>query len=290
MNYIIPIFSALLLLTSCKQESTEIVRANPERDSLILLSNEHEESINQFIASFNEIERNLDSVAVKQNIIYLNSDKVGRELKPGQKERIIEEIKAINQLMEENIEKIEGLKKKLVRANKKNNHLAETIEFLTNQLAQKNDELMLLNERLSAMDTQIAQLKSNVDTLTQQNNSKSATISDNLNALHTAYYVIGKTKELQEAKLINKAGGLLGIGRTPKLSENFDKDKFTKIDYTQTSSIPVNSDGVKIITTHPADSYTLDKDTKNKNLVKNIVITNAEKFWSASKYLVIIKG
>ena len=102
--------------------------------------------------------------------------------------------------------------------------------------------------------------------------------------------MIGKTKELQEANLINKAGGLLGIGRTPKLSESFDKEKFTRIDYTQISSIPVNSDGVKIITIHPADSYILDKDTKDKNLVKSIVITNAEKFWSASKYLVIIKS
>ena len=90
-----------------------------------------------------------------------------------------------------------------------------------------------------------------------------------------------------ESKLIDKSGGLLGIGRTPKLSENFDKEKFTRIDYTQVLIIPVNSDGIKIITVHPSDSYTLDKE---KNMVKNIVITNADKFWSASKYLVVIKG
>ncbi len=287
MNYLIPIFSAIILLASCKDQNTENVQANPERDSLIQLTNDNEESLNQFIASFNEIERNLDSVAVKQNIIYMNSEKVGRDLKPAQKERIIEEIRAINQLMEENNEKIEGLKKKLARANKKNSHLDETITILTNQLAQKNDELMVLNERLNAMDNEIAQLKSTVDTLRMQNNSKSQTINENVTALHTAYYVIGKAKELQEAKLIDKSGGLLGIGRTPKLSVDFDKEKFTRIDYTQVSSIPVNSDGVKIITVHPSDSYTLDKD---KNTVKNIVITNAEKFWSASKYLVIIKS
>ncbi|MBC7695360.1 MAG: hypothetical protein H7141_07950 [Burkholderiales bacterium] len=287
MKYIIPVFSALILIASCKQQTTETAQANPERDSLIQLTSDHEESINQFIASFNEIERNLDSVAVKQNIINMNSEKVGRDLKPAHKERIIAEIKAINQLMEENNEKIEGLKKKLARANKKNSHLDETIAILTNQLAQKNDELMVLNERLNTMDMEIALLKSTVDTLRFQNNFKSATINDNVAALHTAYYVIGKTKELQEAKLIDKAGGLLGIGRTPKLSENFDKEKFTRIDYTQISTIPVNSDGVKIITVHPSDSYTLDKD---KNQVKNIVITNAEKFWSASKYLVIIKS
>ena len=102
MNYIIPIFSALILIASCKPQNTEVTQVNPARDSLIQLANDHEESLNQFIASFNEIERNLDSVAMKQNIIFLNSEKVGKDLKRGQKERIIEEIKAINLLMEEN--------------------------------------------------------------------------------------------------------------------------------------------------------------------------------------------
>jgi hypothetical protein len=82
---------------------------------------------------------------------------------------------------------------------------------------------------------------------------------------------------------------LLGIGKTEQLSANFDNSKFTKIDYTQTTTIAVNS-AMKIVTTHPTDSYTLEKDATDKNKVTNIVITNPEKFWSASKYLVVIKN
>ena len=82
----------------------------------------------------------------------------------------------------------------------------------------------------------------------------------------------------------------MGLGKTARLNSNIDNNKYTKIDYTQTMTIPINSDGVKIVTSHPADSYTLDKDAKNKDMVINLTITNPEKFWSASKYLVIVKS
>ena len=107
-------------------------------------------------------------------------------------------------------------------------------------------------------------------------------------ALHTAYFVVGKSNDLQDAKIIDRKGGLLGIGRTSKLSQDFDNSKFTRIDYTVTNNIAINSD-MKIVTSHPTNSYTLEKDTKDNDLVKNIVITNPELFWSASKYLVVIK-
>ena len=121
-----------------------------------------------------------------------------------------------------------------------------------------------------------------------RNGAQSQTIADETMALHTAYFVVGKSNDLQDAKIIDRKGGLLGIGRTSKLSQDFDNSKFTRIDYTVTNNIAINSD-MKIVTSHPTNSYTLEKDTKDNDLVKNIVITNPELFWSASKYLVVIK-
>lgn len=291
MKHFILIASSLVVITSCNnQGEKELVRSNQERDSLLVVANQREASVNEFIASFNEFERNLDSVAVKQHVIYINTDKQSHELQVDKKDRINAEIASINSLMKQNSEKIAELKRRLKNSIHKNNRLEEAIATLNNQLMQKNVELDELNKRLSALDVQIAQLKTSIDTLTAQNSTSAKTIEEETRALHTAYYVIGKTKELQEAKLIDRKGGILGVGRTSKLSENFDKSKFIRIDYTQTGSIPINSDRVKIITTHPNDSYTLDKDSKDKDRVKNLVITNPEKFWSASKYLVIVKG
>ena len=279
------IASALFLLSACNQG--ELAESNRVRDSLLSIVNERNSSINEFITDFNDVERNLDSVAVKQHLIAQDAEKSG-ELKPNQKARINDEIAAINNLMDQNRKKIAELNRKLKNSGSKNAALEKMISTLNDQLTQKNLELTFLNEKLNSLNAQVAQLETSVNALTVENAAKTQTIAEETAALHTAYYIVGNSKDLQEAKLIDRKGGLLGIGKTSKLSENFDNSKFTRIDYTQTGTIAVNSE-MKIITSHPSDSYTLDTDIKDKDKVKNIVITNPEKFWSASKYLVVVK-
>jgi uncharacterized coiled-coil protein SlyX len=284
-NYLL-IATATLVMSACNQKQ-EVAESNRVKDSLMAVINERNSSINEFISSFNDVERNLDSVAAKQHIITVSADKKV-ELNLNQKARINEEIVAINNLMDQNRKRIAELNRKLKGSTNTNIQLEKTIATLNDQLAQKETELTELNARLSALNAQVAQLSTSVGTLTADNDVKSKTIADETAALHTAYYVVGKSKDLRDAKIIDRKGGLLGIGKTSKLSGDFDNSKFTRIDYTQMGTIAVNSE-MKMITSHPSDSYTLDKDGRNKDKVNNIVITNPEKFWSASKYLVVVK-
>lgn len=286
MKNIIIISAAVLIMSACNQN--ELADSNRQNDSLLSVINERDSFINDFITSFNEVEQNLDSVAAKQHIITVNSDN-GGELQMTQKSRINKEIAAINDLMDQNRNKIAELNLKIKNSSNKNSQHVKMITALNEQILKKDIELTDLNTRLIALNAQVATLETSVDTLTVLNNMQAQTITDKTMALHTAYYVVGKSNELQEANIIDRKGGLLGIGRTSKLSEDFDNSKFTRIDYSQTNTIPVNSD-MKIITSHPSSSYTFDKDDKDKDFVKNIVITNSEMFWSASKYLVIVRN
>ncbi len=272
-------------ITACNQKDS--AQTDPEKDSLIALLNERNESINDFVLTFNEVESNLDSVARKQQIITVNTEKPG-ELKPNQKTKINAEIVAINDLMDQNRKKLAELTKKLKNSSSKNAGLEKTIATLTNQIATKDAELLALNDKLNNLSVEIAELQTSVTILKEDNTVQAQDIENKTTALHTAYYVVGKSSDLQDAKIIDKKGGLLGIGKTTQLSKDFDNSKFTKIDYTQTGNISINSE-IKIVTNHPSDSYTLEKDEKNKDLIKNIIITNPEKFWSTSKYLVVVK-
>jgi uncharacterized coiled-coil protein SlyX len=285
MKKIIFVASAVLVLSSCNQK--ELAESNNQKDSLLAVVNEREATINEYISSFNDVERNLDSVSAKQHIISLNSDNTD-ELKLSQKARINSEIEAINELMDQNRKKIAELNRKFKNSATKNVQLEKMITTLNDQLVKKDQELADLNTRLNSLNAQVAVLQISVDTLTNQNRAQSQIIADKTSALHIAYYVMGKSNDLQDAKIIDRQGGLLGIGKTSKLKEDFDNSKFTQIDYTQTNIIAVNSE-IKIITTHPTGSYTLEKDDKDNDHVKNMVITNPDKFWSASKYLVIVK-
>jgi uncharacterized coiled-coil protein SlyX len=269
------------LISSCNQ--AELDKSANEQDSLKVVIAMREASINELLSSFNDVERNLDSVAIKQNIILLNTNQHS-DIKSNQKERINREISSINNLMEENRKKVDELTRKFKNSTKKNAQLEKTIAILNTQLARKYEELTALNEKLFALNGEIAKLQISIDTLTIQNTIKSQIITSETKELHTAYYIVNKTKELQKAELIGKTGGLLGIGRIAKLNENFDNNKFTRIDYTKTTRITINSEDAKIISSHPLDSYKLEKD---KKLIKDLLITNPEKFWSISKYLIV---
>lgn len=281
-NYLLIAATTALIFASCKdaQKDESVTR---QRDSLLSVIDERENSVNEFITSFNEVESNLNAVSAKQNIILANSNK-SVEFKGSQKERINTEIKAINELMIENSKKIKQLNSKLNKGDKKNVQLQKTIEILNNQLNQKYFELTALNQRLNDLNFQVAILQITVDTLLNENMAQNQLINDKTNELHTAYYVVGSSKELQKNNLIDKKGGLLGIGRTSKLNNDLDNSLFTKIDYTETTSIPVNSKNMKMVTSHPTNSYSVDKSGKKIN---SIMISDPTKFWSESKYLVI---
>lgn len=284
-NYILFSF-VVLTFTACNQ--SEVDNANRQKDSLTAVVNQRDSSLNEVLASFNDVERNLDSVAVKQHIILLNADKQG-ELKLTSKQRINSEIAAINELMDQSRKKISELNRKLKNSGNKNAQLVKTINTLNEQLAQKDQELVALNAKLAAANVQVAQLQTSVNVLTEENTEKTKNIAEATTALHTAYYIVGKSKDLEDAKLIDRKGGLLGIGKTSSLSSNIDNSKFTRIDYTQMNTIAINGKNMKLVTSHASDSYNLEKDVKDEDIVKNLVITNPEKFWSASKYLVVIK-
>ena len=291
--FFIAVFS--LLIAACNQEqptdksAAALTRTNHEKDSLLAILTERDSTVQDFMSSFVEVERSLDSVAAKQHIISMNAEKRS-ELGINQKTRIKNEIAAINNLMDSNRKRINSLNKKLKNSANKNEQLEKTVAMLTEQLDKKEIELADLNEKLNSANIQVGKLTTSVDELSAENDKKEQHITEQTSALHIAYYVIGKSKDLQGSKIIDRKGGLLGIGKTSKLSSNLDNNKFTKIDYTSMSKIEVNGDDIKIITSHPTDSYTLEKDGANKDMVKNIVITNPEKFWSASKYLVIVKS
>ena len=265
-------------IASCtNQKSGDAV--TKERDSLLSVINQRESSLNDFIASFTDIEKNLVAVAAKQNIISKSTNQTG-ELQMSTKDRINAEIAAINDLMDENRKKIADLTKKLKGSNQKNEQFQKMIEMLNDRLAQKDKELEELNDKLASLNAQVALLSTSIDTLNK-------TVSEQKTLMYTAYYVVGNASDLQAAKVIDRSGGLLGIGKTSRLSSNFDNSKFTRVDYRQFGSLAIDSKKIKIVTTHPSGSYTLDKD-KN-GVIKSLVISDPQKFWSASKYLVVVK-
>lgn len=281
-----------LIFFGCNEQNKETVAYTGiyqnQIDSMKNLLNERDASVNAFLASFNDIEKNLDSVAKRQTSIGFDVDNNRGDLRKDTRARINSQISAINELMDKNRMKIEELNSRLRKSGLKINEFQKIINTLNNQLTQKNSELETLNNRLLSLNEQVVQLQVGVDTLSSLNYEQSELITAQTASIHTAYYVVGKSQDLVKIKVIDKDGGLLGIGKTAKLSPELNPANFTRVDYTQTLSVAIYSKKAKIITTHPDGSYIIDKDENGKFTTLRII--NPEKFWSASKYLVIINS
>jgi len=74
MKKLILFAAVALTITACNNHQAEVDQANRQKDSLASIINERDSSLNDFLSSFNEIEKNLDSIARKQSAIHVNVD------------------------------------------------------------------------------------------------------------------------------------------------------------------------------------------------------------------------
>jgi len=282
--YILTLVS-FILLVACKNNRTtdddaEIDKVTAQRDSLIKLSAEKDSSINAFILSFAEIQNNFISIKQKEEMLTFHSKK-NVELSKGVKNEVNENIKIINELMEKNRRQITSLNAKLKDANYTITQLKGLVDILVTSINIKNQDLVRLNKAL-VENGKMAELTLN--TAMMNFNTQTANITDSLtkiNArLNTAYYIIGDADYLKEKKIITEKVVFLNPAKLDKLNSDFDKTNFTAIDTKQIKNIKIKSKSAKVLTNHPSDSYKLESN--------NLIITDAEKFWSESKFLVVL--
>jgi DNA repair exonuclease SbcCD ATPase subunit len=280
-------------LYSCNQKEKELKSLRDEVQILHMESTEKDASIASFMESFNEIEKNLAEIRERELNISLQSKE---NKNPNVQAQIKEDIRVINELIAENNKTIEDLNQQLSSTKNRNVELNRMMtrvkEQLTQQIEEKNNQIALMQEDLERMNYTVSSLTSNLDTLKNVNSQlamlneeNEGIIEDKTNYINTAYVALGTRKELKDENIIVNEGGFLGIGRTEKLNGNFDESSFMKIDIREMTVIPIDVEAKKIelVTSHPADSYRINKSDK----IESIEITQPEKFWNHSKYLVV---
>ena len=226
----------------------------------------------------NEVQEGFRQINEAENRVTIAKDGEGSD----KKQVLRDNIKFITERMQKNRDLIAKLREQLANSSLKGSQLKSTIDNLVKQLDEKDQQLQQLRAELDAKDIHIGELdetinhlNTNVSNLTTESAQKSETISAQDKQLNTAWYVFGTKSELKEQRIIADGKVLQG---------NFNKNYFTKIDIRVDKVIKLYSKSARLLTLHPASSYTLARDA-NKEYV--LTITNPQIFWSTSKYLVI---
>lgn len=270
----------VLTLASCKDGVNQRTMAelNQRVDSLTRANIQKDNEINELIDTYSLIEDGFRAINEAQGRVTVERSGEGT----GNMPRIRENIEFIQETLNQNKELIAKLQQRLRESSIVGDKLKKTIDALTATLEQKEQELTALRSELdmkdihiSELDEQVATLNSDVTQLKDDNAQKEATISKQDKDLHSAWYVFGTKKELKEQNILKGGDVLKG---------NFNKDYFTKIDIRVDREIKLMSRDAILLTSHPAGSYTLLRDTNKQYVLK---IQNPEQFWSTSKYLVI---
>ena len=282
---------ALALMVSCnhKELENQVAALEAERQQIMAAAEQKDATLTEFMESLATVEDNLHKIRERELNIEITQKEKGASPQETQ-QQIVSDIQTIDALLVENREKIQELNKKLAGAYGKNSKLRKSLtklkDDLTEQIKLREAEIGTLKGKLVAMEIKIEDLNTNVANLEKTNVAKDSVIEERVTELHEAFYVTGTSKELQEKSVIDRKGGVLGLGRTTTLAAKYDAQQFTKIDIRQQMSFPLPSEDVKLATTHPVGSYQIKADEEAKTT--QLVIADPEKFWESSKYLVMV--
>lgn len=284
MKKIIIAVLALVMTGACtdkKVQEQKDLASQSTIDSLTEVVNQKNNELNDIMSTFSDIQegfRQINEAEGRVDLARKGGEKSSRS-------DILENIAFIKRTMDLNKERIAKLKEQLKESSFNNVKLQATIENLNKELQNKQQQINALQAELDAknvhiadQDKQIADLNTNVTTLSADNDAKARAIERQDKQLHTAWYVFGTKKELKEQHILESSNRVLKGG-------NFNKDYFTKIDIRVDKVIKLYSKSAKVLTSHPAGSYSLDKDA---NGLYTLRISNPTAFWSVSKYLVVV--
>jgi len=278
MKKLLVVLACASVLISCGPSESERLQMNGRIDSLQAVVNQRDSEIDELMGTFNEIQNGFEQINAAEGRVALYADNYEKNSKDLQ-----ENMKFIQQTMEENRKKIEELQARLKSSGINAAKLQAAVDKLTSQMKAKDKEIADLRTLLANKDIQIAELGDSLTSVVVKSEEikkakdevdQIASKQDEL--LNTAWYVYGTKKELKERKILVDGDVLK--------DSSFDADYFTKIDIRNTIVIPLNSKSAKVLTTHPVDSYTLIKGANDEYTLR---IKDPSAFWSVSKYLVI---
>ena len=286
----------VVTFTSCQ----EVKRPSPTQKRINVTPPSREaEAISQLTASIDEISANLDSISTREAMLCRITEHADK------KSKIILQIKGLGNLLTEKQNQIDKLLSERVKkvdasavSNPTIDNLYKMIEFLSSQLKEKGYRVNQLEQVANRKDVTVDQLKYIV--MNQANSVDAMRYRFNMATLEKEYALLN-TKEnqrIKEEKELNKVyyiianketlkeKGLLKVSFFSKKvnNNNVVKELFTEANSKDLKTLNINSSSPKLLSQNPEGSYTL---TENEDGTTTLTITNTDKFWNVSRYLII---
>jgi hypothetical protein len=245
-----------VLWINANGKSKDIMKSNEELKKLYETSTS---TINEIQSSLESLEQDLSGQLFTQKEIPGTSPEERRN-------RIISSIANMRDQIEADKKKIATLEKQLATSKSQLKGVQEIVNKLKASISEKEQIMDELQERLGILNetleterrTSAEEIQKREMTITE----KEQQITQQSIEANTIYYVYGTRKELMSKGIMDRKGGLLGIGKVSTVRQNIPIEQFTSMNLleTQQISFPATKKGYSILTNHPATSYKVEKE------------------------------
>ena len=227
-----------------------------------------------------------------------NSGELESNLSPSQQREAIKlKVKELTDRLNDSEARLSASRNRVAALAAKNGSLGKQLAAYDSSIAafktiveNQKSEIATLTTQVNALQTENVALKREKETLS----SEKVQLADEKRALtmerNTVFYVIGTRGDLLKRKIIDQSGGWLGLGKTQLPARDVNPADFTAVDKTTTSEIafPHADKSYRIITRQDVAALEPAPDKKGR-LKGGLKIKDAEKFWAASKYLIVLE-
>jgi len=282
---------AFLVISCGSNKSEEVEQLKDKIKSLEKEKKEDQASLDNFANLANELNASLEKITAEQQAI-VNEIKEDPEVfkSPEMKSKIA----TVTESLGENKSTLENFKSNLSEANN-SEEVVTMLNTVVKNIEDKTESIELLQDQLNAVDiafddlffkfsetlSELDDAKSDLNKAQNTLNETAEDLEKTQQYLNTVWYVIDSYGNLEDHEIIEKEGGVMGLGAKRTIKPNLNVSFFTKGDKNSLKKIKISTDTKKLefITKHPEDSYHIEN--------KVLIIDNPNDFWSLSKYLVI---
>jgi len=216
-------------------------------------------TINEIQSSLESLEQDLSGQLFTQKEIPGTSPEERRN-------KIINSIANMRDQIEADKKKITTLEKQLATSKSQLKGVQEIVNKLKNSISEKEQIMDELQQRLGILnETLETERRSSAEEIQKREmtiTEKEQQITQQSIEANTIYYVSGTRKELMSKGIMDRKGGLLGIGKVSTVKQNIPVEQFTTINLLENQQItfPATKKGYSILTNHPATSYKVEKE------------------------------
>lgn len=235
-----------------------------------------------------EIQANLDEMEQDLSGQLFTQSELTTTDSANRRDKMIASISNMRDQIEADKKKIAQLENQLANSRTQLSGVQETVNRLKASINDKEQIMAELQERMGILDETLESERRNsqqeIAKIEQTVLQKEQEIGEIKRNESQVYYTVGTRKQLLANKVIDRKGGLLGIGRVSTVTKAIDAMVFTEINLLDQTEIrfPATKKGYSILSNHIATTYTVEKDGSEYVLK----ITDPDNF-RKQKFLVI---